>query len=180
MDLPFNPIIKGHRYTKDWTCAVSGVRNEDGGVLRERESQRGERISAVAKTWGGGRMQKDGKVEKRHKDVKRSEGEKRERGRRVFFSLGKDAAALTCPPPPPESLPHHPSHWGLIKGLQAVIHSLSNHLSDMQFHQRAHWDLSSYCTGNTDALKQEILILTEQITDKISLYSCSVLFRSSF
>lgn len=149
MDLSFNPVIKGHRHTKDWTCAVSGVRNEDGGVLRERESQRGERISAAEKAWG-----ECSKMERWIREIKMWKGvkERRENGG-GGFSLGKAAAALTCPPPPPESLPQPPSHWGLIKGLQAIIHSLSNHLSDMQFHQ--HCSLGSVLLLHREYLRPQ-------------------------
>lgn len=87
---------------------MSGVRNEDGGALRK---ERGEEISAPEKTEGG---EQDGKVDKTNKDVKRSEGEKKRRkGRGGGYSVGKAAAAFTCPPTPFSSLTLPPTEASL-------------------------------------------------------------------
>lgn len=92
--------------------------------------------------------------------VEKVEGVKERRRGGGGCSLGK--LQLPSPAHHPLLQWYPPSHWGLIKGLQAIIHSLSNHLSDMQFHQLCLWDSSSYCTGNTDTHKQEILMLIKQ------------------
>ncbi len=137
-----------------------------GGVLRKERGETKENMG------GWGVLQQDGKVDKRNKKVKRSEGEMRG-GWRFLFEKSCSCFHL-----------HHrlllqlhsPSHWGLIKGLLAIIHSLSNHLSDMQFHQHTHWEPFSYCTGNTDTHKQVILMQTKdkQKNQIQSLCYCSL------